>query len=109
MADEIPYEVTLSANDGEAFAFSLRFDGEDGTPPPLKGKSIWYSVLAGEGSTELSLSEGSGITVNGPEVTFATDHRLHPGRYSHVCRLRNRATDEEIAIFDGTVSISEGP
>lgn len=108
MANSAPYEVNVSGSDDETFMFSIPFETEDGSAFPFTDYAIDYAVSSRHGR-DLVLTEGSGITIAAPVVTFRAERgRLRRGVYEHGCRLRNLVTGDEFQVFDGTVTISEG-
>lgn len=108
MSNSAPYEVNVTGTDDETFAFSIPFENSDGTAFPFADYEIEYSVRKG-GSVRLHLTQGAGIDIQPPAVTFkAARGSLKEGEYSHGCRIRHVSTGEEFQVFDGSVTISEG-
>lgn len=108
MANTAPYEVNVSGSDDETFEFTLPFEQTDGTPFPFEDYAIEY-VVAGRGSGGLSLTEGAGILIDAPFVSFRAEMgRLRPGTYAHGCRIKSLVSGDYRQVFDGTVTITEG-
>lgn len=103
-----PYEVNVTGSDDETYTFSIPFENADGAAFPFDDYEIEY-VVSSDGRPDLRLTQGDGITIDAPEVTFkAARGRLCKGEYKHGCRLRHLATGDEFQVFDGNVTISEG-
>lgn len=109
MSGTAPYEVTITGSDDETFAFTIPWEKTDGTSFPFDSYKIEYSLTRG-GSQVLYLTEGAGISVNDPEVTFRKidGGSLQCGEYEHGCRIRDLMTGNTIQVFDGPVIIGEG-
>lgn len=103
-----PFEVNVSGTDDETFTFSIPIENDDGSPFPFADYAHEYAVSR-DGRRVLFMSEGDGVTIAAPLITFrAPTGRLAAGRYEHGYRLRSLATGDEIQIFDGTVTLTEG-
>lgn len=108
MANTAPYEVNVSGTDDETFVFAVPFENADGSPFPFDDYEIEYAVSSGW-RTHLRLTQGDGITVISPNVTFkARRGSLCKGEYKHGCRIRHLSTGDEFQVFDGSVTIGEG-
>jgi hypothetical protein len=107
MSDYAPVEVTLMGTDDELFAFTRRFEMEDGSPFPFSDYAIEYS-LRGECGHSFTLDQTHGISLSDAYVTFTRTERVPPGRYEHGCRIKHLLTGTYFQVFDGPVFISQG-
>lgn len=107
LANSAPYEVLITGTDDETFLFAIPFENADGTAFPFGDYEIEYA-LSGSGQS-VRLSQGSGITVSAPNVTFRSSGGfMSPGVYTHGCRVKHIASGDYTQVFDGTVTITEG-
>lgn len=109
MANSAPYEVNVTGTDDETFAFSIPFENADGSDFPFDQYTIEY-VVSEDGRPVLTLTEGNGITLTPPHVTFKKpgSGSLDKGDYEHGCRVRHLSTGDTFQLFDGSVTIREG-
>lgn len=111
MSNVAPYEVLVTGTDDETFAWSTTWTMEDGTPFAFADYAIEYVVVDDCGGQRFLLTKDDGITVNAGTGAIEFKNaavRLDPGRYEHGCRIRSLLTGDEIQVFEGVVSISEG-
>lgn len=106
-----PVEVDLSGTDDETFSFNLDFVNSDDTAFPFNLYAIEYRLTRKDcRSTVLTLTQGAGITVSAPTVSFRKPDGsgLDRGEYEHGCRVKLLSTGDYTQVFDGSVTITEG-